>query len=382
LDLRERPDQRRFRADLRAWLGEHVPRSPLPPLSTVDGVRAHVAWERRLTAAGYTGVHWPLEYGGQGKDAVTSAIFEEEYARAGAPERANVVGLRLVGPALMAYGTDPQRHRHLPAILGCDELWSQGFSEPEAGSDLAAVRTRASRDGDHLVVTGEKIWTTLGVHADWILALVRTGSGERRHDGLTLLLVDMRTEGVERRPIVQVNADAGFAQITFNEVRVPEDQVVGSVGQGWTVAMHVLTVERGAGTVSHAWLEQDLRATIALARERGRLEEPLVRRELALLRVQVQRYRFSNLRALCLTDHGIDPGPEASINKLLWSETRKRIYRLGAELRGEDGLLDAQGPEDSEWQRQYWYSRAATIYGGSSQIQKNIIAERLLGLPR
>src|SRR5687768_17283689 len=269
MDLTYSAEEDAFRAEVRAWLRVNTPRPPLAAPGTRETFDEHRAWERKLSAAGYGGISWPAEYGGAGADVVRQAIFEEEYLLAGGPERITVVGQKLMGPTLMAHGTDEQKRRWLPRILSAEDIWSQGFSEPEAGSDLAGIRAKAElRDGDY-VVNGQKIWTSYGAFADWIFALVRTDATAGRHGGITFLAIDMRTDGVEPRPITQLDGHAGFAEVFFTDVRVPADNVIGEAGDGWRVAMTTLGAEREAPARPAARYLRDLRDLAAIARASG-----------------------------------------------------------------------------------------------------------------
>jgi alkylation response protein AidB-like acyl-CoA dehydrogenase len=384
MDLRLTPEQEAFRTEVRDWLTANVPRS-LPSPGTREGFEAHRHWERTLARAGYAGIRWPEEYGGRGADPVLQAIFEEEYLLAGGPERVTVVGQNLLGPTLMVHGTDKQRGRWLPGILSAEEIWSQGFSEPDAGSDLAGISTRAVRDGDDWIVDGQKIWTSYGTFADWIFALVRTDPEAERHRGITFLCIDMRSDGVEARPILQADSYAGFAEVFFTGVRVPAENVIGEVNDGWTVAMSTLGFERDAPAAPAARYLRDLRELAGAARARGLDEDPMTRDTLAGLLVRAEAYRSHTLRTLSRLSHGESLGSEASVTKLLWSELERDIYEAGRDILGPYGDVDTQdGPlEDSEgWRSRYWFARAATIYAGTSEIQRNIVAERVLGLPK
>ena len=385
MDLTLTPEQAAFRDEVRAWLAAHVPPEPLRPSSTEEGLEAHRAWEKKLYEAGYAAIHWPREFGGRGADLLTQAIFSEEYTRAGAPERVNVLGLGLAGPVLIDFGTVEQRRRWLPGILSCDAIWSQGFSEPDAGSDLAALSTSAVRDGDHLVVNGQKIWTTLGRFADWIFTLVRTNRDAAPHQGITVVMIPMDTRGIEVRPIMQINEDPGFSEVFFTDVRVPVDNVVGEIDDGWRIAMATLGYERGTGLGNHVRFSNNVRELMALARAAGVDEEPLVRDDVAQRFIETEVFRHHMHRTLTrmATDHA--PGPEASLNKLYWSEMEARIFRSGLDLMGPAAVLSdkaSAAQEIPDWHKRYWYARAATIYAGTSEIQKNIIAERILGLPK
>jgi alkylation response protein AidB-like acyl-CoA dehydrogenase len=378
------PEQRAFRDDLRSWLQVNVP-TGLKPAGTAEGFAQHVAWEKQLVAAGYGAIHWPVAYGGRGAGPVEQAIFEEEYLRAGGPERVTVVGHNLFGPTLMRHGTPEQRDRWLPGVLSADVIWSQGYSEPDAGSDLAALSTRADRDGDHLVVNGQKIWTSHGVFADWIFALVRTDASGRKHDGITMLAIDLGSDGIEVRPIRQLDGHTGFAEVFFTDVRVPVDQVIGDIGDGWRVAMTALEFERDAPAAAPARYHRDLQELCAIVRARGLDGDDVVRDQLGRLAAEVDAYEHHAERTLATLVAGGDLGPASSLTKLAWSELERDLYTTGRELLGPAGEhLDAlPGLADPDgWRTRYWYARAATIYAGTSEIQKGIIAQRVLGLPR
>ena len=384
MDLRLSPEQETFRDEVRDWLRANVPRS-LPSPGTREGFDAHREWERTLSRAGYAAIRWPEEYGGRGADPVHQAIFEEEYLLAGGPERVTVVGQNLLGPTLMAHGTTEQRSRWLPDILSAEVIWSQGFSEPEAGSDLAGIRTKAVRDGDGWVVDGQKIWTSYGTFADWIFALVRTDPDAERHKGITFLCIDMRSDGVEARPIVQADGYAGFAEVFFTGVRVPADHVIGDVNEGWSVAMTTLGAERDSPAAPAARYLRDIRELAAVARARGLDEDPVTRDSLARLLVRAEAYRSHTLRTLSRLTRGESLGSEASVTKLLWSELEREMYEVGRDILGPHGeALSEEGPLDDPegWHTRYWFARAATIYAGTSEIQRNIVAERVLGLPK
>jgi alkylation response protein AidB-like acyl-CoA dehydrogenase len=395
MDLNLTEAQQAFRDEVRGWLEANVPSEPLKSASTPEGFEQHKAWERKLYEAGYAAVHWPKAVGGRDADLIDTAIFQEEYARAGAPQRINVLALGLAGPTIMAFGTDEQKQRWLPRILSCEDIWCQGFSEPDAGSDLANIKTTAVREGDEYIVNGQKVWTSLGRYADWIFALVRTEKNpEKKHRGITFLMMDMRSEGVEVRPIIQANGDAGFAEVFFTDVRVPVENVIGEENDGWRVAMATLGFERGTGLGSHVRFSKDLEELVKLVKAVGAQDDPIVRDRVAQLYADTEVYRHNMYRTLTRLAGGKPIGPEASLNKLYWSEMEVRIFTAGLELMGalaelgpkSDAMAEALGPEGFEiwqhWHKQYWYSRAACIYAGTSQIQKNIISERVLGLPK
>ncbi|AGP54077.1 acyl-CoA dehydrogenase family protein [Streptomyces rapamycinicus] len=371
-----------WRAELRAWLGEHVPRA-LPPLDGHAASAGYRAWERKLADAGYAAVHWPVEHGGRGASERERLVFQEEYERARGPVRINIQGLMLAGPTLMAFGTERQRHRWLPAMLRADEVWCQGFSEPDAGSDLAALRTRAEQSGDDLVVNGQKVWTTGAHYADWIFALVRTDSAGPKHRGITWVMIDLRTPGVTVRPITQLNDRPEFAEIFFEDVRVPLDNVVGGIGNGWRVAMTALGFERGVGRRSYIQYLNRLESLRRAVASAGVRLDPAVELEFGDVLAQVLMYRdyASRVAAEATAD---PPTATAAYNKLIWSELQVRLFQLGESvLRATGDLRDGASTERAEeWMAEYWYARAARIFAGTNQIQKNIIAERVLGMPR
>jgi len=385
VDLRFTDEEEAFRTEARTWLRANVPTPRLPMAGTRDAFEAHRVWERKLHDAGFAGMHWPAEYGGRGAGVVQQAIFTEEYLLAGGPARINVLGLNLLGPTLMVHGTEEQKRRWLSRILSSDDVWSQGFSEPDAGSDLASLKTRAVRDGDVFVVNGQKIWTSYGAFADWMFALVRTDPEAPRHTGITFIAIDMTSEGVEARPIVQLDGHAGFAEVFFTDVRVPATQVIGEVDQGWSVAMTTLGFERDAPAASPARYLRAVTELVSVARDRGLDADPLVRDRLAELYAGAQAYRAHALRMLTRQARGESIGAEASMTKLLWSELEQRTYEFGREVLGPYAeVLSAEAPlrDPQIWNTLYWFARAATIYAGTSEIQRNIISERVLGLPK
>jgi alkylation response protein AidB-like acyl-CoA dehydrogenase len=365
MDLSYTQEQDAFREEIREWLRKNVPDPPLASAGTREGFGAHRSWERRLSDAGYGGISWPVEYGGRGADVVLQAIFEEGYLLSGAPERVTVVGQKLMGPTLMAHGTEEQKSRWLPRILSAEDIWSQGFSEPGAGSDLAAIKTKAELSDGHFVVNGQKIWTSYGAFADWMFALVRTDPGAERHHGITFLAIDMRTEGVDARPIVQLDGHAGFAEVFFTDVRVPAENVIGDVNDGWRVAMTTLGAEREAPARPAARYLRDLRELATMTDDHDAL---------AALYVEAKCYEHASRRTLSRLAAGEEIGVDASVTKLLWSELERRLFEIGFDVTGMD--------HTEAWWSKYWYARAATIYAGTSEIQKNIVAERILGLPR
>jgi alkylation response protein AidB-like acyl-CoA dehydrogenase len=384
VDLRDTPEEAAFRERLRAWLEENLPdelRGHRGGAARFEGPEMR-AWSKALYDAGYAGLTWPKEYGGGGAPYTHQAIFLEEMARAEAPPHVGVIGLGMAGPTIIAHGTEEQKTRHLAPILSAEEIWCQGFSEPGAGSDLAGVRTSAKLVDGHFVVNGQKVWSSFAHIADWCLLLARSEPESTPHAGLTYLIADMRAPGVEVRPLTQITGEAEFNEIFFSDVEVPVENVLGEIGGGWQVAMTTLLHERGTlGFALQAALEVQVRKLVALARDRG--ADPLLRDRIAREWVEMQALRYTNYRALSqLMKTGI-PGPEGSIAKLVWSEANQRVTKLALELLGLDAALaDGNAPYAGYWQYQQLRSRGNTIEAGTSEILRNIVAERVLGLPR
>ena len=374
MDLRDTPEEAAFRAELRSWIEQNL-------TDEIRGGRFEEAgrvWSRKLFDAGYAGLTWPKEYGGAGAPYSHQAIFLEEMARAEAPSHLGVIGLGMAGPTIIAHGTEAQKARYLERILSAEEIWCQGFSEPDAGSDLSAVRTSAKLDGDAFVVNGQKVWSSFAHIADWCILVTRSDPESQRHAGLTYLLVDMHSPGVDVRPLRQITGEAEFNEIFFSDVRVPVENVLDEPGNGWAVAMTTLLHERGTlGFALVAALETQIQKLIALAKERGATE--IQRDAIAREWIGLQAVRYTNYRALTtLMKTGI-PGPEGSGAKLWWSEANQRVTKIALELLGpEAGVLNGDG----YWQHQQLRSRGNTIEAGTSEILRNIIAERVLGLPR
>ena len=346
-----------------------------------------LAWDRHLAEHGWTCLGWPVEFGGRGATLQQQVIFHEEYARAAAPIRVNHIGEELLGPTLIAFGTPQQRARFLPAIVAVRELWCQGYSEPDAGSDLAAVRTRAvlepGPEGDEWVITGQKVWTSLAHLADWCFVLCRTDRDATRHRGLSYLLVPMRQPGVEVRPIVQLTGTSEFNEVFFTQARTAAEHLVGEPGEGWKVAMATLGFERGVSTLGQqVGFRRELERLIVRARETGAVADPLIRDRITQAWIGLQIMRLNALRMLRSAGSGT-AGSEASIAKLFWAQWHRALGELAIDIEGLDGLIAAAPPyELTEAQRLFLFSRADTIYGGSDEIQRTIIAERALGLPR
>jgi alkylation response protein AidB-like acyl-CoA dehydrogenase len=371
-----------FRAEVRQWLHDNLV-GEFAKLRGVGGPgREHEAyeerraWDRQLAAAGWTCLGWPVEHGGRGLSLDQQVIFHEEYALAEAPSRINHFGEELLGPTLIKFGTSAQCQRFLPRIKAVDELWCQGYSEPGAGSDLASVSTSATLDGDEWVLTGQKVWTSFAHVADWIFVLARTTPCSRRHEGLSYLLVPMDQPGVQMRPIVQLTGTTEFNEVFFDGARTAGDLVVGEAGDGWRVALGTLAFERGVATVGQqVGFRRELAALVDLARKSGALEDPVLREKLTQARVGLEVMRAHAMRTL----GSVEPGT-ASVAKLVWANWHQALGELAMEIRGAASL--AHDGDLDEWQRLFLFSRADTIYGGSNEIQRNIIAERVLGLPR
>jgi alkylation response protein AidB-like acyl-CoA dehydrogenase len=388
MDLRFSAADEAFRAEVRAWLADNL-RGELAALRGRGGpgdehavVEGRRAWERRLGEAGWTGLGWPRSQGGRGASLIQEVIFHEEYARAGGPGRLGHIGEQLVGPTILAFGTDAQKRRFLPAILAGDELWCQGYSEPNAGSDLAAVQTRAVLEGDAWVVTGQKIWTSLAQTAEWCFVLCRTDAAAPRHKGLSYLLVPMRQPGISIRPITQMLGTSEFCEVFFDGARAAEGHVVGPVHGGWTVAMATLAFERGVSTLGQQIaFENELRQVVTLARESGAARDPVMRQRLADAWIKLRIMRLNALRTLTATARG-ELGRAALINKLYWATWHRDLGKLAMDLLGPAAeIMEAHAYELTALQRLFLFTRADTIYAGTSEVQRNVIGERALGLP-
>ena len=373
-----------WRTEIRGWLADNVPARQSGDLNEMQTLEVHRDWERILHKAGYAALHWPADYGGRDADLEARIVFQEEYELAGAPPRLNMMGLMLAGPTIMQYGTAAQKKRWLEPILRCDELWCQGFSEPSAGSDLAGLRTDAVRDGDDYVINGQKIWTSGASHADWMLALVRTDRSGIPHHGITFIMIDMKSPGIDVRPIKQINGQTDFCEVFFTDVRVPADNVMGKVNDGWQVAMSALSHERGAGRRTYVKFLNDLAQLREFVVALHQDEDTSVQEELGQLLTAITVYRHHVGRTVADSRDG-RVRAEASYNKLYWSEMNVQIQEIGMRVLGtRAGLQDDEWalPGARLWQDDYWRSRAARIFAGTNQIQKNIISERVLGLPK
>jgi alkylation response protein AidB-like acyl-CoA dehydrogenase len=390
MDFRLTAAEERFQREVHDWLVANLPAgwgTPAfaKPEDPAEKVRFARWWQRRLHEGGWAGLHWPREYGGRGATPLEQFLFAEEYARVGAPPMIDIgVGPALVGPTLIHHGTDPQKARFLPKILTGDEVWCQGFSEPNAGSDLAACRTRAELRGDVFHVTGQKIWTSYARFADWCILVVRTDFQAPKHRGLSFLLVDMKSSGITIRPLVEMTGVAWFNEVFFDDVRVPRENLVGALNEGWRIAITTLAHER-AGSSPHARIAGEMRDVIALARGRGATADRRVRQRLAQSFIETEIVRLVAWKQVSETMRSGQPGPEGSYLKLLWSETDQRMKDLAAEIEGPYAAL-ARGSrhalDGGRWEYEYLWARAASIYAGTSEVQRNVIAQRVLGLPR
>ncbi|MBI3785491.1 MAG: acyl-CoA dehydrogenase [Deltaproteobacteria bacterium] len=389
MDLSYSADEEGFRAELRQWLRDN-PAGPEPERLD-EWVAYGKAWQGKLFKAGWCGIAWPKEYGGRGATLIEQTIFQEEMARAKAPMLINLAGLTMGGPVLIAHGTEEQKHRHLKRILAADEIWCQGFSEPNAGSDLASLKTRAVLDGDSFIVTGQKVWTSFARYADWCMLLVRTDPEAPKHKGITFLLVDMHSPGITVRPLKQISGEEDFNEVFFEDVRVPRSNVIGELNGGWEIAITTLMHERATLTFTRQLQSRTALTDMLSFARRWQLngmpatQSRLVRQQLAQAWVESEVIKFTAYRSLTKTLRGGIPGPEGSMEKLFWSEMYQRMLDVPLAMQGPYSQLvkdSAHVPDGGQWPHLMLYSRGRTIAAGSSEIQRNIIAERVLHLPR
>ncbi|HUY99510.1 MAG TPA: acyl-CoA dehydrogenase family protein [Thermomicrobiaceae bacterium] len=394
MDLRYTTEDEAFRSDVRAWLATNV------PTEKFQDFEEHRSWHKQLYAAGYVGMGWPVEYGGRNARPMEQAILGEEMARVDAPGPVNGLGLGLLGPTLIHHGTDAQKDRYLRNILTAVEIWCQLYSEPNSGSDLASLRTRAEIVGDEFVINGQKIWTSGAQHADWGMMLARTDPDAPKHLGISCILIDMHHPGVEVRPLRQLHGAAEFNEVFFTDARMPLENLVGELHRGWQIAQTTLSYERGARVLSRV---TDHQATIArllevasvLRRDGMRaIDDPIIRQKLGRIYAEVEVLRYYGLRVLSRMEKGLRPGPESSLSKLSYSELNKRVQELIQEILGPYGQLIEGEPakyaldpgasygEQGSWAYAFGGSRSGTIAAGTSEVQKNIIGERVLGLPK
>jgi alkylation response protein AidB-like acyl-CoA dehydrogenase len=397
MDLTLTPEQQAFKEEVRSWLAHHMPRewasrvaasSEVPRPEAYDLLRQ---WQRKLYEAGYIGLTWPREYGGRGLTFLEEMVLHQEMALAKAPPILNILGIGMAGPTIIAYGTEVQKKRYPPKILSCEEVWCQGYSEPNAGSDLAALQTRAVRDGDHFLINGQKVWTSLAHVADWMMLLARTDPEAPRHKGITYFLLDMHLPGITVKPLKQITGDAEFNEVFFDNVRVHESQVLGGVNNGWAVGLTTLMYERLAlGFGLQVRLRIALDALIEMARRVEKngtsiTKDPVMRQKLAQLWIDTECLKYTGARAITRLLRGEMPGPEASTGKLGWVDTHQRLQDLAMEIEGPYSQITKGSEwaiEGGLWQYSFLRSRANSVEGGTTEIQKNIVGERVLGLPK
>jgi alkylation response protein AidB-like acyl-CoA dehydrogenase len=390
VDLNLTPQETQFRDEVRAWMTSNVPKDWVKRRNAEESMQARFAylrgWQRTMFDAGWTGISWPKEYGGRGASLMETVIFNEEMARAEAPPLANVLGLGLIGPTIIAFGNETQKKRYLHKILSAEEIWCQGFSEPNAGSDLAALSSEAKLDGDSFVINGHKVWNSYGWAADWCELVVRTDPSVEKHKGLTVILVDMKSPGVEVRGLKQMTGETEFCEIFFRDVRVPKENVIGKVNDGWRVAMGTLMHERGTfGAGLQVTYQRNFNRLVEIAHEMKRDTDPLVRQKLAQAYTEIEVMRCNQLRAFSKINETGVPGPEGSIQKIFWSELNQRFQQWAMEIMGPYGQLahgSADAFDEGQWAYGYLRSRGNTIEAGTSEIQRNIIGHFVLGLPK
>ncbi len=381
MDIQFSTEEQRFREECRDWLHANVP-ADKRPMDAADAIGFDKAWQRRLFDAGWAGINWPSQYGGRGLSIVQQVIWLEEYARAHAPWiGANFVGVNHGGPTLIINASEAQKEYHLPRILKGEAIWCQGFSEPGAGSDLAGIKTRGRVEGNELVINGSKIWTSFAHVADWQELVLRTEEGSQRHRGLSWVICDMHAPGIEIRPIRKISGQVEFAQVFYDDVRIPLENVVGGLGNGWKVAMSTLSFERGTGFIADQVKQsQEIEELIDRARATGAIKDDRIAEALMQMRAEVAALRAMTYRNISEVVRNGQPGPEASVIRLFTAELGQRLDRMGLLLAGDD-ILDFRYGDDNHI-ADYLRGFAGTIAGGSSQIQRDIIAERVLGLPK
>ena len=381
MDFELSPDEKAFQDQVRSWLAEHQ-----PPRSEERGnitqrewIDERKRWQKQLYEAGYIGLAWPKEYGGRGATLMEQVIFNQEMIRARAPEPINVIGLGMAGPVIIAHGTEEQKQRYLQPLLAGDEIWCQGFSEPNAGSDLSALQTKAEDRGDHYVVNGQKVWTTLAHVAKWCILVTRERKEENPRHGLTYLVVDMESPGIEVRPLVQITGDAEFNEMYFTDLQVPKENVLGEAGNGWAVAITTLLHERGTlGMALSSQAQRTAGELIEHVRAAGRGDDRLFRQRVAQHYIEARALNLNGLRALSATMRNGIPGAEGSILKLMWSELNQRMTETAIDALGPAGQVQ----NGHQWIYSFLRARGNTIEAGTSEVLRNILAERVLGLPR
>jgi len=397
MDFTLTPEQQSFRDEVRDWLGKNLPVDWVARLRQGSDVPRPEAyrflsdWQRRMYEAGFVGLTWPKEYGGRGLSFMEEMILQEEMALHKAPPVLNILAIGMAGPTIIAYGTEEQKKRYPAKMLSCEEIWCQGYSEPNAGSDLAALQTRAVKDGEHYVVNGQKVWTSLAHVADWMMLLARTDPDAPKHKGITYFLVDMHSPGITVKPLKQLTGDAEFNEVYFDNVRVHDSQILGGLNNGWAVGMTTLMYERLAlGFGLQVRLRIALDGLVELARHTTKngapvTRDPVMRQKLAQLWIDTEVFRYTGARAITKLLKGEVPGPEASTGKMMWVEGHQRLQELAMEIQGPYSQIMKGSPwavAEGLWQHTFLRSRANSIEGGTTEIQRNIIGERVLGLPK
>ncbi|MNK77803.1 Acyl-CoA dehydrogenase [compost metagenome] len=387
MDLTYTPAQQAFRAEARTWLAANVPSEPLQSFDTEPGFAQHRAWEAKLNEGRWGMVTWPTELGGRGCDLIEWLIFEEEYYRSGAPARVNQNGIFLLGPTLMEYGSAEQKARFLPRMATGEDIWAQAWSEPGAGSDMAAIRSKAERVGDHYVINGQKTWSTRAVWADWAFGIFRTDSQSQRHHGLTFILLPLDTPGITVRPIPQLNGLPGFAEIFFDDVKVPVENALGGEGMGWHVAMSTAGFERGLLLRSPARFQETAKRLVQLylAHREQADRDPAIGEAVMRAWLDAEAYTLSTYMTASQLVQGGKIGPESSTNKIFWSELDQRMHDTAMSILGLRGELlpnTSVADDVGHWLEGFLFAQAGPIYAGTNEIQRNIIAERMLGMPR
>ncbi|MEY4870192.1 MAG: hypothetical protein RIS11_1386 [Pseudomonadota bacterium] len=383
MHLEYTPEQDAFRAEVRAWMEAHVPKEPLVTLECREGYDQHVEWERTLASGNWGMVTWPEAYGGRGLDLIQWLIFEEEYFRVGGPNRANQNGIFLLGPTIMEFGTDEQKKRFLTPMAKGEVIWAQAWSEPGAGSDMAAISSKAVRDGDHYVITGQKTWSSRAAFADWGFGMFRTDPESKRHKGLTFILFDINSPGITRRPIRQLHGDTGFAELFFDEVRVPVENCLAGEGEGWNVAMATAGFERGLMLRSPGRFQATAKRLVDLYRKHEAEASPAAREAVLQAWMAAQAYAYNTYAVAAKIMAGGKIGAEASLNKIFWSELDRSMHRTAMQLLGAHAELKRfDDGSVNQWLEGYIFSLSGPIYAGSNEVQRNITAERMLGLPR
>jgi alkylation response protein AidB-like acyl-CoA dehydrogenase len=397
MDFTLTPEQQSFRDEVRDWLSRNLPEEWVARLRSSSDVPRPEAyeflrsWQRRMYEAGFVGLTWPKEYGGRGLTFMEELILHEELALRRAPGVLNILAIGMAGPTIIAYGTEEQKKRYPPKMLSCEEIWCQGYSEPNAGSDLAALQTRAVKDGEYYVINGQKVWTSLAHVSDWMMLLARTDPDAPKHKGITYFLLDMHSPGITVKPLRQMTGDAEFNEVYFDNVRVHESQILGGLNNGWAVGLTTLMYERLAlGFGLQVRLRIALDGLVDLARQTKKsgvpvTQDPIMRQKLAQLWIDTEVFKYTGARAITRLLKGELPGPEASTGKMMWVEGHQRLQELAMEIQGPYSQIMKGSPwavADGVWQHTFLRSRANSIEGGTTEIQRNIIGERVLGLPK